>query len=517
MHEEQTGPARRRPWSTAAVVAGYLGAWLVLAALAAVLLFLGSDREVNLASHDAVVRPDLTGEVVVRTGPVLPDVRVASDSRIGIDVRLGKTDATTTGALLDRYAVIAAQPEGLEAKLREAVEDMAVDAALRGAVLGLVPLLVWVLVGGARRRELLGVARTPRGLLAVALVGLMAAGLWQPWAPREDRLTDEQRWIALDDFLGPGVPVPEELADVEVLGDVTTDETSRLVASAVDTYDKSRVFYADAAQAAADLDLHEPAEGGTVAVVVSDRHDNVGMDAVARGIGDAAGASAVLDLGDDTSTGQPWEAFSLDSLNAAFDGDPYDDRRWAVTGNHDNGDFVGRYLADRGWTLLDGEVVDGPGGGDLLGVSDPRASGLGSWRDETGLSFDEVGTRLADAACGAEDRVETVVVHDANMAREVLERGCADLVLGGHLHVQGGPDRVEATDGDQVGYTVTNGTTGGAAYALAIGSKIRRAADVTLVTYAEDGRPAGVQSVQLQTNGAFTVRDYVELELAEAG
>ena len=76
-------------------------------------------------------------------------------------------------------------------------------------------------------------------------------------------------------------------------------------------------------------------------LLVSDRHDNIGMDAVARAVADRAGAEAVFDAGDDTSTGSTWEAFSLDSLDAAFDDDPYDDARWAVTGNHDNGPFVG--------------------------------------------------------------------------------------------------------------------------------------------------------------------------------
>ena len=71
-----------------------------------------------------------------------------------------------------------------------------------------------------------------------------------------------------------------------------------------------------------------------------------------------------------TSTGQPWEAFSLDSLSEAFDG--WD--RFGVAGNHDHGDFVSSYLADQGWTMLDGEVVDAPGGGTLLGVDDPRSA-----------------------------------------------------------------------------------------------------------------------------------------------
>ena len=121
------------------------------------------------------------------------------------------------------------------------------------------------------------------------------------------------------------MPIPEELDGVEVRGDVTTSQTRRLVESAVGTYDEGKTFYRDAAEAAADLDLRQPEEGETVVLLISDRHDNIGMDRVARAVGDAAGAEAVFDAGDDTSTGSTWEAFSLDSLDATFDDDPYAD------------------------------------------------------------------------------------------------------------------------------------------------------------------------------------------------
>jgi hypothetical protein len=62
----------------------------------------------------------------------------------------------------------------------------------------------------------------------------------------------------------------------------------------------------------------------------------------------------------------------------------------------------------------------------------------------------------------------------------------------------------------RTGYDFTNGTTGGAAYAIALGSKPRREASVTLVTY-RDGRPVGLQPVVLQTNGIFEVEDYQRL------
>lgn len=492
--------------------ATYVGAWLALAVIASLGVFLQSSRTISLASHDAVLRPNLTGQVVLRTGPVLPDFRIESGQRIGVDIRLGKTDAESTDALVDRYGYIASQPEGQEAKLAETLRDMAFDAVVRGTILGLLPVLVWVLIGSTRRRELVGRLPTRQGAFSGVLVLLIVVGLWEPWDPREDTLESGREWMPLSEFLGPGVDLPEEVQGVEVRGDVTTIQTRRLIESAIDTYAKSKRFYATAAEYAADLDLREPGEGDVVVALVSDRHDNIGMDAVARAVAEAGGATAVFDAGDDTSAGKTWEAFSLDSLEAAFE--DFEDR-WAVAGNHDHGSFVSGYLAGLGWRNLDGEVVAGPDGSVLLGVDDPRSSGLGSWRDETGLSLEEVGTKLADAACEADPRVSTVLVHDAQLGAEALARGCVDLVLGGHLHVQVGPTRIVGENG-RTGYSFTTGTTGGAAYAIAVGSKIRRPAQISLVTY-RDGRPTGVQSVLLQTNGVFDVGLYVPLFLSGPG
>jgi hypothetical protein len=228
--------------------------------------------------------------------------------------------------------------------------------------------------------------------------------------------------------------------------------------------------------------------------------------AVVRAVADAAGASAIFDAGDDTSTGSSWEAFSLDSLDAAFKDF---DERWAVAGNHDHGGFVASYQAGLGWRVPDGEVIDGPGGSKLLGASDPSSSGLGSGRQETGLSAADVADKLADTACDSSTRIATLLVHAASLGTPALERGCVDLVVAGDAHVQSGPDRVVGTNG-KTGWTYTNGTTGGAAYAFAMGSKPRRTAGISLITYAQ-GRPAGIQGVTLETNGTFRVDPYVEL------
>lgn len=483
--------------------------WLVTSVVVGTLLFFSSSRTTTLAGHDAEITPRPGGDAVLLSGPVLPDVRIESAGPIGVRVVLGKTDVDSIEELFSRYALIASNADAQVDKVTDLVVEMAVAAALRGLAAGAVPAVVYLILGPARRRELYEELRTlrPRPLLAAALVVAMVAALWQPWRDEEPEIDAARSWIPLGEFLGDEVPLPEAADGVEVRADATSEGTKRLIGSALDTWSRSQEFYDDAAEAAADLELRTPLTGETVALLVSDRHDNVGMDRVARAVADAGGATGVLGGGDDTSTGKPWEAFSLDSLEQAFG----DLDRWAVTGNHDHGSFVGDYLADLGWTVLDGDVVEGPGGGRLLGFADPRSSGLGTWRDEKGISFSDATQQVGDVTCEAseEERVHTLLVHDPNLGRAALERGCVDLVVGGHHHVESGPTRFDGENGE-IGWSFTNGTTGGAAYAIAVGSKPRREAQMTLVTYGASGRPVGLQLVRLRTDGQFQVDEFVE-------
>jgi hypothetical protein len=487
---------------------GRLLIWLALAVLIGLAVFVTSSTRTTVAGHDAEVRPTMDGWVTVRTGAVLPDLRVRTEHRLGVELTLGKTQVNSVEDLVDRYALLAADPDAQVARVRSAVRGLAWEAGLRGALAASVAVAFWALVGRSRRRELVHLGGSDRRWVAVGVVGALGAGLvaWQPWRQPEPLFITAEDWQSIGEYAGPGVTIPKELADAEITSSSITDATRRILLSALDSYQRAHTFYDDAAEAAVDLSVRQPQEGETVALLISDRHDNIGMDRVARTIGDAAGATAVLDAGDDTSTGQAWETFSLDSLAATYE----DLDRWVAVGNHDNGGYVRDYLDDRGWQVATGDVVEGPGGSRLLALDDPRSSGLGRWRDPVNGTVAESAEAVADIACASEERVGTLLVHDANAGDEALRRGCVDLVVSGHVHVASGPTPVVGVGGS-IGWTHTTGTAGGAAYAIAVGSKLRRAAAVSLVTYAS-GRPVGVQIVTLETTGHFRVGDYQPLD-----
>ncbi len=498
---------RRRLRQTGALVAS----WLLVAVPVAVLVFADGEKRTALAGHDAVVSPTFDGYATLDLGPYLPNLRYPTDRWLGARIDLGKTTLTSYEDLVDRYALLGAQPEGEVSKVVSALRGLAVDSAVSGALAGLAGPALWVLLGPRRRAELCRHV-TPGNTGAAALgVVVLASAVFQPWDRRDAALEQQTAWRPIAEEV-PDIPLPEQAEPLEVEAGLFTTGTKRIAESLMSSYSKGFAFYSEVAESVPEIEdrLRRPEDGETVALLVSDRHDNVGMDKVAHAIGAAAGATVLLDAGDDTSTGSSWEAFSLDSLDRVFA--DYE-HRYAVTGNHDEGEFVGDYLERRGFERFHGEAAEGPEGIRLLGADDPRSSGLGSWRDESGLSFTEHAERVADQACEYDEqgeRISTLLVHDANTGRYALERGCVDLVVGGHVHEPLGPTEFLGENG-QVGYSFTTGTTGGAAYAIAVGSKPRRNAMVTLVTYRE-GRPVGLQPVTVRTVGDFEVSPYIALD-----
>jgi len=494
-------------------VGALVAVWALVAAPVAGHAFFSGAEPVRIGAHSASTTPTWDGKATLVVGGLVPSLRVDSGLPLGlgVEVSVNGTEADSLDTMVQRDALIASAPEGEVARVRAALVDLAVAGALRGVAAGAVAVLVvaglWALVGGRRRRELTAAVPHPVWWVAAAgtaaLVAVAAVVAPRPAVP-------EPTWTPLGELV-PEANLEPSLSAVEVADGTATDGGVTLIQGAISTYRDSVGFYdalAERVSSVADQ-LRQPGPGETVALLVSDRHDNVGVDRVARALGDAGGATVLLDAGDDTATGSAWEDFSIDSLASAFDG--YE--LVAAPGNHDAGGVVAEQLADAGSTVLDGQPTE-VASITFLGAPDPRSSGFGTGVVEGTVPFDEVAAALVEPAC-QDPAVSTVLVHSPSLGLDVVESGCVDLVLSGHLHRQVGPDVVTSDDGLTT-TTYTNGTTGGAAYAFALGSALRRPAQVSLVTFA-NGRPHGLQPVDIDTDGTLTVQPYRPLELSDRG
>jgi predicted phosphodiesterase len=298
------------------------------------------------------------------------------------------------------------------------------------------------------------------------------------------------------------------LDQLEIVNGSATEGTRAAVQGALETYRDSVEFYgALALRAAATTDIRQPSEGERTALVVADRHDNIGMDPVAHAIAVRAEAEWLIDLGDDTSNGGAWETFSINSLARTFRGMPI----VAVAGNHDQGSSVTETMKDRGFRVLTGRPAN-VGGIRFLGSSDPRSSGLVAGYDgdegDNIAAISKQDRTLTDVAC-RDGRVSVLVVHSSASAKRASQSGCVDLVLSGHLHRQVGPEVIEGENGRRT-TTLTIGSTGGAVYTFALGSKLRRPAQVAIVTF-RDGRPVGLQPVTFDPGGTIDVARYTRV------
>ncbi|UYM07157.1 metallophosphoesterase family protein [Solicola gregarius] len=491
--------------------------WALVSIPTALWMFDHDDRTVVIGAHTTTVSPTFDAHATLDFGPLLPRLRMPVDAPfdLGVSIDVGDTDVNDLDELFARDAVIAAQPEGEIGKVQSHLIGMAVDSALRGAGVGLIATLMiavgWHVTGRERRalvwrrvRDVRSASRKELGIGGLTLLLFVGAIvlITVPTGPEPESAADSG-WRPVPDVI-PGTGDIEELDRIELSTGSATRGGVTLIEGALQTYRESQEFYGDMEDRVPEIakDIRKPDDEQTLAVLISDRHDNIGMDPVVAAIAREARAELIIDAGDDTSTGGPWEAFSINSMERAYE----DFDKVAVAGNHDKGGFVREALEDAGFEVLDGEPVE-VAGIRFLGASDPRSSGLTAGYGEDSGSIEDQGEELADVACEDED-VSTVLVHSPTTGEPIARSGCTDLILSGHLHRQVGPDTVTGEEG--VTTTYTNGTTGGAAYAFALGSKLRRPAQVTLVTY-EDGRPIGLQPVNFDTGGHIHVADFEEI------
>ncbi len=496
---------------------GIVGAGIALGVPAALGVFTHNSEQVEIAATKVEVTPTFDGYITARNG-WLPDVRKPQPLpfSLGVNLDVGNpaippsdTAGKNIGNIARIYGSVAAQPSGEVKKIHDVVIDQALTAGIAGLAVGMLPLGTYVLLGKHRRKEL-SETRLPAismGLVGAVLLSSTVSASTQQISPPAN--TDA--WTPLT-VLVPESAKYDELSGIEVSKNAASGAMRELVNGAIDSYVQSTELYDSFKERVEAIrnQLHQPREGEKVAIVVSDRHDNIGMDPVHRALADVAGATILIDAGDDTSSGQEWEEFSLRSLNSQFPSSQF--VRIAISGNHDSGGMVEEYWKHRGAHTSSDTVQEIEGIQTIL-IDDPRQSDYTGDVVDGEATYAETSDMVTSIACESDKRIGLVVVHSASMAHSVLEQGCADLVVGGHLHRAIPPTKVEGQNGMN-GYTVTNASSGGAVYSFSAFGGLRRDAGDTLITF-RDGRPVGVQQVTFATTGEVTVSQYYELSLDE--
>lgn len=497
---------------------GLAAIFLTFWALSAGVCFLTSDRSTTAGPFAITISPSLSGHAVIDGGGLLPTLRVPSGREpFGVDLRVDGLETGTLGQAVTSTAIVASSPEGELANMNSVLVSMMKDSLVFGflltTALALALRFAWLLIGADRRRELTRLPLRAKKQLVIcgALLLTMLMPLPMIFSP-ESEVKPQPEWILLRSLF-PELPQGDQWGQLEVEGSALTTQFEELVRGAVNSYRESLAFYGKLAEKASAVEgLRMPEVGERTALIVADRHDNTPMDQVAKALGDQVGARIVLDLGDDTSTGGKWELFSVNSLAKTFES--YD-AIVAVPGNHDSGTYVAEAMRKKGIIVLDGEI-ESVGGLRLLGEPDPRATefGRGYLGDDADAedSINGVDASLTEVACaGQEDGLplSAVLIHAPSAAEDLTASGCAPLVLSGHLHHQVGPLVSTGPFGETA--KLTTGTTGGAAYAFALGAKLRRPAQVSILTYNDEGQPVGLQVIDLDSSGLVLVQDYFSL------
>ncbi|MEU4193780.1 metallophosphoesterase [Kribbella sp. NPDC026611] len=499
------------PWAGLGLI------FVVTSVVVGLLGFVNDSERVTIGAHAATMSPTFDGHATLDLGAVLPRLRIPANTPggIGVNIDVQETDASSLTELLTRDTLIASQPDGEIGRIKQVIQEMAVDNAVAGAGTGLLVVVVvatlWTALGTRRRQELWHLVHRHerrfehRSIVILVAMLITIASIFGPGRMRPAEVPPTQ-WQPLFKLL-PELSFDDRLKQVEVASGFSATGGVGIIRTLVETYKKSTQLYGQLKDRVADVapEIHQPSEQETVAILVSDRHDNIGIDGFAAAVGKAGKAKVLIDAGDDTSSGESWEAFSINSLKQHFK----DLKVVAVAGNHDAGGHVEEFMRKAGFTVLDSKPVE-VAGIRFFGDSDPTKTGLGSADSPGDETIDHQSKRLADIACDQPEdkRIATMVVHDPSSYAESAERGCATLLVSGHLHRQVGPETRVVEERPVTTYT--NGTTGGAAYAFALGYTLRKPGEVTLITY-QKGKPVGLQPVTAGPGGDVTVGAYTPL------
>ena len=460
----------------------------------------------TVGAHEGDLALTLDGHATARDMPIIgSDLRFPVDAPFHTGARFTITKTPNIESFPQVDALLASQPKGETEHIKEVGLSLARRSALGGLAIG------GVGIGGIYlRRRYSGDKRGELGTIIATVSLTTTLGLLA--VPGSLTNSSSSNWSPLDKQVPSLKQLHNPLVDTLEISDGTLEDTAaQLINGGVVAFKTSNAFYDPLKQKAAAIgpELHQPTADQTVAVVISDRHDNTNMDPVVRAAADAAGAEIVLDAGDDLGASQSWEMFSLNSLFTTFKDYKY---KFVATGNHDWASFIPKAFEKARWNVLSGKAIPFLKGTKIIGEADPRRS---SFNDLPALPGDKTVTKVGENldAVACDNNVAVVLVHSPEAAKTVAKTGCVPLEIAGHTHILN-QQNIAGTNG--ASFVFTNGTTGGAGGILpiALWQKLHSDATIGLATF-ENGMPVGIQSVVFTNSGNVEVGEYTNIPLRE--
>ncbi|RYV52640.1 metallophosphoesterase [Pengzhenrongella frigida] len=484
--------------------------------------------QLSLGPHQA--RYDVTTDdlVTLDVGP-LGTVQIESPLPLTLGVRVTLQEIPADVRAVDPVKTIEALSGDLQgyvqffsaprATVTSAAQALILDALLRTGTV-LLAAVVLGLAGrallGAQRRSELAAELVPHrrvivgtGLLTLAVAITSVSSL----SPNELRPTGRAASSVFDGTALEGARITGRLAGVvDTYGGQVVEayrENQDFYAAADDALVEAWTLRAEGTAARAkaqELILQRPGDTSTplvadadsepvVMLLVSDLHCNVGMAGLIRSVAELAEADLVLDGGDTTINGTAVEQYCVTTFADAIpNGIPV----VVANGNHDSAETAGQERK-AGMTVLEGEVITAAGVR-ILGDRDPNETRIGGGTNPGGEeTADEMGERLARASCDDPD-VDLLLIHDPNVGRAAMARGCVPVQLSGHRHVREGP----VPNG--LGVRYINASTAGAAPGQPTVGPLRGTAEMTVLRFDPvERRFLDYQLVEVRPNGSASV------------
>jgi predicted MPP superfamily phosphohydrolase len=244
---------------------------------------------------------------------------------------------------------------------------------------------------------------------------------------------------------------------------------------------------------------------------ISDNHCNTGMSQVAGQFARTLNAPFILDTGDATLGGTAAEKPCLSVLPQQAGDTPI----VMALGNHDDAAITAAQARSLQYIVLDGKptLVKGY---TIIGEPDVMRSPLNIPFHQVGdVTREEQGARVARASCEA-GGVDIMALHEPETVAAATATACAKFIGSGHMHRVIPPKAYSNALGTS-GFTMTNGTSGGAAESkVTVGSRLGKDATLTVLIFDKTTHdPLGVRVITIKPDKQVIVGDIQPLQLAE--